>query len=51
MLAKIEVDGKDVDGMERFPINQMVQMLLLTTDHAQASVLERISLNGGRKPN
>lgn len=51
MVTKIEAEGKDADGMERFPINQMIQILLLTTDPAQASVLERISLNGGRKPN
>jgi hypothetical protein len=51
MVTKIESEGKDVDGMERFPINQMIQILLLTTDPAQASVLDRVSLNGSRKPN
>jgi hypothetical protein len=51
MVTKIEAEGKDTDGMERFPINQIIQILLLTTDPAQASVLDRVSLNGGRKPN
>jgi hypothetical protein len=51
MITKIEANGKDADGMERFPINQIVQMLLLATDPSQASVLERVSLNGSSKPN